>query len=81
MGKVVFLVLLALALLWWVSGRKRTGPGRARPAAPQGAAAEAMVQCAHCGVHLPRGEALFEGERPYCSETHRRAGPQAGGVR
>lgn len=81
MGKIVFLVLAAVALLWWFSARRnapRPGPG---PAAANPPAAEAMVRCTHCGVHLPRGDALFDGERPYCSETHRLAGPQPGGSR
>jgi len=34
--------------------------------------AEAMVQCAHCGIHVPASEALVDstGAR-YCSEQHR----------
>lgn len=81
MGKVVFLVLLALALLWWFSARKRSGTRGAAPPPARPAGAEAMVRCVHCGVHLPRGEALLDGELAFCSETHRRAGPQAGGPR
>ncbi len=80
MGKIVFLVLAAVALLWWFSGRRKARPGAPRAAATP-PAAEAMVRCAHCGLHLPHGEALFDADRPYCSETHRRAGPQAGGPR
>lgn len=35
-----------------------------------------MVRCAHCGVHLPAGEAVREGEHYYCSIEHRdAAGP------
>jgi uncharacterized protein len=33
-----------------------------------------MVACAHCGLHLPRGEALEVSSRFFCSEEHRRAG-------
>ncbi len=33
-----------------------------------------MVQCAHCGLHLPESEALFGGKQPYCTEAHRQAG-------
>lgn len=77
MGKFVFLALAVVVLLWWISARRPARPGADRATA-KAPATEAMVRCAHCGVHLPRGEALFEGERPFCSETHRRAGPQAG---
>ena len=32
---------------------------------------EDMVQCAHCGVHLPRGDSIAEGSRYFCSTEHR----------
>lgn len=28
------------------------------------------VQCAHCGLHLPRSEAVSRGDRFYCSQAH-----------
>jgi uncharacterized protein len=28
------------------------------------------VQCAHCGLHLPRQEALRQGNTYYCSQAH-----------
>jgi uncharacterized protein len=28
------------------------------------------VQCAHCGLHLPREEALQSGNRYFCSQAH-----------
>jgi len=38
-----------------------------------------MVACAHCGLHLPRSDALVLGNasRPayYCSAEHRAQGP------
>jgi uncharacterized protein len=37
---------------------------------------QTMVQCAHCGLHIPQAEALISGNLPYCSETHRKAGPR-----
>lgn len=36
-----------------------------------------MVQCAQCGVYLPREEALAQGNRWYCGPPHRQAGPRA----
>lgn len=38
-------------------------------------AARRMVQCVHCGVHVPEPKALFIGKQPYCSEAHANAGP------
>lgn len=35
-----------------------------------------MVRCAHCGIHIPKGEALRRDGRDYCSEAHREAGPE-----
>jgi uncharacterized protein len=31
------------------------------------------VQCAHCGLHLPRGEAIQRNDRFYCSQAHLKA--------
>ena len=32
-----------------------------------------MVRCAHCGLHVPAGEAVAAGGRWYCCEAHRAA--------
>jgi uncharacterized protein len=37
-----------------------------------------MVRCAHCGVHLPREEALADGRLWYCSQAHLTQGPRHG---
>jgi uncharacterized protein len=34
-----------------------------------------MVRCAHCGIHIPKNEALQRDGRDYCSAAHRDAGP------
>jgi uncharacterized protein len=34
-----------------------------------------MVRCAHCGIHIPKSEALQRDGLDYCSEAHRDAGP------
>ena len=83
---VVWVFLVAFA--WWAL-RHREQPRRR--AMPRGAAAgatgsagttlaspEAMLDCAHCGVHLPASEAVRDtGGRPYCCPEHREAGPRA----
>jgi uncharacterized protein len=54
-------------------------PGHAEESASKGAGREApgqMVACCHCGVHLPAEEAVHDGPRPYCSPSHRQAGPR-----
>ena len=76
--KFVLLLLAVLLLLWMLFGRGRgRGDGSSRAEPPSGQT-EAMVACAHCGVHLPRSEALRAAELSYCSPAHRDAGPSPG---
>jgi len=35
--------------------------------------AEDMVQCAHCGVHLPKSESIEADGRHFCTAAHRDA--------
>jgi uncharacterized protein len=72
MLKFVIIALAVALLLWLLFGR---GP-RSRNKPPRGATrggAEEMVSCAHCGVHLPRSEALAARSLHYCSAAHRDA--------
>jgi uncharacterized protein len=73
------LVLLVVGVgLWMLTARLR-GPGaggdKPRPRRPPDGKPVEMVECAHCGVHLPAADALPEGSRLYCSDAHRRLGP------
>lgn len=76
------LVLLVVGFgLWSLVTRLRGGGGLKRRSSadpakstqPHGAVA--MVQCAHCGLHLPSNDAVPEGSRLYCSDAHRLLGP------
>lgn len=65
------LVIVVVAVVVWAlvrgrSPRRAQGPRRPEP----------MVECAHCGVHLPAADAVLGGDRVYCSEAHRLAGPR-----
>lgn len=82
MGRLLILVLIVLLAAWWLYGRatrlrdkqaQRPKPGD--KAAPP-AAVQDMVACAHCGVHLPRDEAVLDGARSYCGQPHRLLGPR-----
>lgn len=68
------LAIVVLVLMWWFGkGRGKPVP----PAHPTGTGKPArMVECAHCGLHLPWSDAV-EGEngRHYCGVEHRRLGP------
>jgi uncharacterized protein len=76
MTKLLVLVLVVVVVLWLMKGRSRGAAGRPAPPPRGGDAAsgpQPMVACAHCGVHLPRTEALLLGERTYCCAAHRDA--------
>lgn len=79
MAKYLVLVLVVLLVVWFVRrGRgSQDRPTRAQPPTGKGRTPQHMLACAHCGMHLPAPEALFDPqERPYCSEAHRAAGPR-----
>jgi uncharacterized protein len=73
---VVVLIAMLRNTLRRVSGeKKRPAP----PPAPQAddPRVEDMVACAHCGVHLPRGEAVAAPDGVlFCGEPHRLAHAQ-----
>ena len=76
--KYLLIVLVVLLVLWLArSGRRRDGGGEAAsspPPAPSGqSTSEEIVACAHCGVHLPRSEALPGRGGLFCGEAHRLA--------
>jgi len=61
------------------NNHRGTGQGNLRPPAgrapdPTLGAAEPMVRCAHCGIHLPRSEALMKGGQTWCSDAHAQLG-------
>jgi uncharacterized protein len=68
-SKLLLLVIAIVVIYFVLTGlaRKR----RQRPAPPP---VEPMVPCAHCGVNVPRSEALGAAGRFFCSEEHRRLG-------
>ena len=69
------LLILLLALVFFMLGVKRARPPQRRTPAPPPAAAgpQAMVSCAHCGLHLPASEALPGRGGQFCSAAHRAA--------
>jgi uncharacterized protein len=78
-----FLILLAVGIVVYliVSRMRRQGEPRSAPPsrASQPAQGEDMVRCDACGVHLPRSESFTSRNRFYCSDEHRRLGPQPRG--
>ena len=71
---VVLLVIGAVFWLWRHNRRQDIREAQAQQQASR--VPQAMVRCAHCGVHLPRGDAVLEGAHMYyCSTAHRDRGP------
>jgi uncharacterized protein len=71
LAKIVLLVL-GLLLVYWILKSYRRRVDRSEGKAPP-AGAENMVQCARCGVHLPRSESITTQGRFYCSQDHQQA--------
>ncbi len=77
--KYLLLLLLVAILVWMISAKsrgrlRRDAQAKATPK-PQPAPPQAMLSCAHCGLHMPAADALADGARVYCSDAHRRLGP------
>jgi len=71
------LVLIVVLVGGWLLLRGRAAPPREGRGGRRRGAPDTMVACAHCGVHLPAGEALRDAAgRPFCSDAHRLAGPR-----
>jgi len=76
MGRLVVLIVIIVFAVWLI--RRALRPARPKDDIAQKKAIEGeLVACAHCGLNLPRGEALPAGAGLYCSEEHARRGPRA----
>lgn len=87
MARVLIIAALIGLVAWWAMSRLRARDARddaEHTRRERGAGRrngrrgpQAMVACAHCGVHLPRAEAVADGAgRLYCGDEHRLQGPQ-----
>lgn len=78
MGKLLFFLLVALALYVLLSGVARIAIEKVKRRVSLSSndasrtESEQMVSCSHCGTHVPISEALKLGEKRFCSEEHRR---------
>ena len=68
---LLFFIFMLLAFQWRQSraAKVKQAVRRATPAA----GAVTVVACAHCGVHLPAGDAITGDCGVYCSVAHRQA--------
>lgn len=75
MKYLLVLVVVWVAFMIWRSNRRqeveRSAPPRANPSLGE---PQAMLRCAHCGLHLPASDALPGPDgKAYCSAAHRQA--------
>lgn len=83
MGKLLFWIVLIIAVLFvariaarMAAARQEGDPPKARnPPPPAKLAPESMVRCAHCGIHLPRSEAVLLNGHTWCGTEHAKLGP------
>jgi len=83
-GKLLIWVIIILAIMMIAriasarAAHKRHSatqpPPRAPARRPGGQPVESMVRCAHCGIHLPRSEAVLLEGKVWCSRDHARLG-------
>lgn len=74
----MILRLLLLGLVGWLAYKlvKRYLTNNAASSAPEAPPGD-MVQCAHCGVHIPKQEAIAYQGRFYCCQAHFNADQQS----
>jgi uncharacterized protein len=70
-GKILLLVIIGLVVYAIIKNYKRS---LGAPTPPAHRAAEDMVKCAHCGVNLPRSEAILSAGNFFCTSEHQKLG-------
>lgn len=71
---IKILLLLGIGFVVWAVFRayQRSLNNPTTPARSQ--TVEDMVKCAHCGVNLPRSEAIYSGGAFFCTPEHKQLG-------
>lgn len=76
--KFLLWALVAVVVVMWLTRSKKisssASPNTTEPsAAPEpGSTVERMVQCAHCGTHIPASESIMAPSGAvFCSDEHR----------
>lgn len=69
MGKLIFLLVVAVAIYWWLRKPRPMVRGNEPSASNE---PETMVSCAYCGLHVPLRESVTADGRHYCGDEHRK---------
>lgn len=67
------LILIAIAIWLIITVLKRYRKGldqHGESSAAKHQSSESMVQCAHCGIHLPQSESIQSHDQYFCSQAH-----------
>jgi uncharacterized protein len=67
MGRLFLFAAIAALVYLLVRSFRNSAPSQDKPVTDD------MVRCAHCGVHLPKGESIPAGENFFCCVEHRDA--------
>jgi len=67
-GIRVLIYLLGIALVIWILMRLAKTPRLEKKSAKK---VGDMVRCTHCGMYVPRHEAIQDSDRHYCCTRHR----------
>jgi uncharacterized protein len=71
LAKILLVIAVFAAVYFIVRAYARALTSRRVPEANQ-SKVEDMVRCAHCGLHLPRGDSISAGGEFFCSTEHRK---------
>ena len=78
--KFLIALVVIIAVVWLVRAARKDTPADKKtppppPQRPTGNVAQrepaAMLQCRHCGLHLPSDEAIQGQQGAYCTQAHR----------
>ena len=66
MSKLIFYLVIAILIYWLLNNRKSKHMKKETLVEP----IEDMVCCRHCGIHLPKSEAILIHKDYYCCKEH-----------
>lgn len=75
MGQLLRIIIILVGLWLVLQVIKRAGTTRKNPS-PGPPPIAKMVSCDRCGVHVPESEAIWDDNKHYCCEEHRKAAKQ-----